>query len=68
MTYSTIQGDEWDYIAKKTLGDEAYASLVMQANTKHMHISIFPSGIVLNIPQKPKASINSLLPPWVKKR
>lgn len=50
MTYLTIQGDTWDMISKKTLGDTRYTGNILQANLRYNHYFIFPAGIVLTIP------------------
>lgn len=63
MTYTTIQGDMWDSIAYKTLGDTDHTDRLILANTEHIGTYIFPSGIVLNIPEITENPSNSL-PPW----
>lgn len=63
MTYSTVQGDMWDSIAFKLLGDESYSVQLMQANPQHGNITIFPSGIVLQVPTITE-EVDSDLPPW----
>lgn len=48
--YKTTQGDTWDLIAYKTLGSEYLLPLLLEENQKHRNIVIFPSDIVLSIP------------------
>ena len=62
-TYTTIQGDMWDAIAKKAMGSEYYMTDLIDANPAHRETVIFPSGITLVIPEAP-VSIDQNLPPW----
>ena len=62
-TYVTVQGDAWDYIALKTMGSEKYMDKLLAVNPKYQDIIIFPSDILLTIPEVP-LKINSSLPPW----
>ena len=62
-TYTTVSGDMWDLIAKKTLESEMRTHALMEANIKHRYVFVFPAGVVLTIPDvtiKPPAG----LPPW----
>lgn len=49
-TYTTVQGDTWDYIAFKTLGSEYLLPILLDANQKFRNEVIFSGGITLNIP------------------
>lgn len=62
-TYRTVAGDEWDVIARKTLGSELYMDKLMKANPKYMGISVFDVGTVLTLPtiEIPR---QRALPPW----
>lgn len=62
-TYTTIAGDKWDQIAHKTLGDCKKMDLLLKQNMKYREIFIFPSGIVLEIPEIPEQK-SYTLPPW----
>lgn len=62
-TYTTIQGDMWDSIAYKVLGNEKYTDKLIQCNLQYCHIVIFPAGIVLDIPEI-EAEFMADLPPW----
>lgn len=53
-TYTTIQGDAWDYIAWKLWGEEKYMKWLIEANWRHIETLIFPAGIVLTVPDLPK--------------
>lgn len=66
-TYTTTQGDTWDYIALKEMGGEMHTHLLLKANPDHAKIGIFSSGITLNIPDIPESTvIADSLPPWKK--
>ncbi len=62
-TYTTIQGDMWDGIAKKVYGTENGINVLLEANLKYRDIIIFSGGILLNIPEYTAPMINNL-PPW----
>lgn len=62
-TYTTKSGDMWDSIAYEQMGSVDYAAALMNANLPYRDIYIFPSGIVLEVPEITQ-KINSLLPPW----
>ena len=52
-TYTTVQGDTWDKIAYDLYGDEAYMRYLIEANWEFLDLLVFPSGIVLNLPEIP---------------
>lgn len=62
-TYTTIQGDTWDYISFKVYGSEAYAYYLMQNNYDYLDTLVFSAGTVLSTPELP-AALNEDLPPW----
>lgn len=62
-TYRTIQGDQWDWIAYRTLGSEYYMERLMEANSKYIGIAVFPAGVVLTIPEIEVPKVLNL-PPW----
>lgn len=62
-TYTTVQNDTWDIIAKKVYGNELYADYLMQNNYKHLDTFLFPAGTVLNTPEV-QTTTDSTLPPW----
>ncbi len=62
-SYTTISGDMWDSIALKTLGREADMDALLAANEEYRETAIFPSGIVLTIPDVDSVE-PSILPPW----
>lgn len=62
-TYTTISGDTWDWIAKKTLGKEIYADQIMQANFDLLDTFIFSSGVTIVIPDL-EEEVNIDLPVW----
>lgn len=65
-TYTTKSGDMWDSIAYQQLGSTAYTDLLINANLQHREIYLFPSGVVLELPEI-QTPINSSLPPWKRK-
>ncbi|MFG6383467.1 MAG: tail protein X [Lachnospiraceae bacterium] len=62
-TYTTIQGDTWDYIAFKVYGSESYTTFLMEHNYPYLDILIFSSGTILNTPPLPEEEKGEL-PPW----
>lgn len=62
-SYTTAQGDTWDLIAYRQLGSERYTSLLIKANTQHIHTVIFSAGIKLTIPEV-STPLPKSLPPW----
>ena len=65
MTYVTSQGDQWDYIAFKTLGSCDYVESLINSNRDYVDTFIFSAGVELNVPdieEETKAKTN--LPPW----
>lgn len=61
--YTTIQGDMWDGIAKKTLGSEYYMTDLIDANPEHRETVIFSAGVPLAIPDVSTPTPQNL-PPW----
>ena len=66
-TYTTKQGDMWDTIAMSQYDSLAAMSALMYANTQYIGTYIFPSGVVLNIPDIDDENniLSSDLPPWI---
>ncbi len=62
-TYTTVQGDMWDAVAFKTLGDTAYTGTLMDLNQKHLGFFVFPAGITLRLPD-PIETTSERMPPW----
>jgi len=62
-TYTTIQGDTWDYIAYKALGNERYMNELIDANPGYRKTAIFDEGITLSLPTI-TTPISDKLPPW----
>ena len=65
-TYTTVQGDTSEGNAYKILGDEKYLTALMNLNFKYRKYVIFPSGIVLTLPEIEVStdSYKEKLPPW----
>jgi hypothetical protein len=57
----------WDTIALSQYDSLDAMSALMYANTQHIGTYIFPSGVVLNIPEidEDNKILSSDLPPWV---
>ena len=62
-TYTTVQGDTWDFIAYKALGSELYMDQLIDANAAHRNTAIFDGGVILALPSI-SAPISDKLPPW----
>ena len=62
-SYTTIQGDMWDGVAKRQYGNEAYLKQLLEANPDYADYVIFPAGIVLTLPDIDTAETVKL-PPW----
>ena len=62
-TYTTISGDQWDGIAYRKLGSTDYTGQLMCANMESRDVFVFPSGIVLTLPEVVER-VNENLPPW----
>ena len=63
-TYTTVQGDMWDSIAKAQYGDTKFTDVLINANAQYREIFIFSSGIVLDIPEVNDKVTADDLPPW----
>jgi phage tail protein X len=62
-TYTTRQGDMWDSICYKALGDERYMDALMALNLAYKDTFIFPAGVVLTLPDV-ETKVLDTLPPW----
>ncbi len=63
--YTTKQGDTWDLISFRAYGSEGYMHKLIECNPSYAHITVFPSGVQLQLPEitKPVREANNL-PPW----
>lgn len=65
-TERSLQGDTWDSVAKRCLGDEHLAPAVMAVNFAYREMTVFPEGITITLPEisgsQLKKELN--LPPW----
>ncbi len=50
-TYLTENGDMWDSIARKTLGDERRVPLLHEVNRELIKIVVFKEDIAIKIPK-----------------
>lgn len=64
-TYTTIQGDTWDMIAKRVYGAEKHLDYLMSNNFPLLNYFVFPAGVEVNIPTMPEAA-RAGLPAWRK--
>ncbi|WP_213024358.1 tail protein X [Brevibacillus reuszeri] len=62
-TYVTTQGDMWDAIAYKELGNEQYMTALIDANPEHIDTVVFSGGVRLIIPAIEEPEPDTL-PPW----
>lgn len=62
-TYVTKQGDMWDRISKTVYGSESGMTKLLEANEDYREIVVFPTGIVLTIPDYEPPKVDNL-PPW----
>ena len=63
-TYTTVQGDMWDIIAKKRYGDEKQMHKLIEANPAHRDTIFFSAGVILSVPAVAINEISRTLPPW----
>ena len=63
-TYTTVQGDMWDSIAYRQLGDTRHTDVLMRANMQHHKTIVFSAGVELVIPDVAQAPTANDLPPW----
>lgn len=61
--YTTVSGDQWDFIAYREMGSEAYTHLLIAANTEYATTCVFSAGVELVIPDAPQESAR-IAPPW----
>lgn len=50
-TYTTKQGDMWDYIAWQIYGDESYVSVLYRANPQYLDTYLFGDGCEIYCPK-----------------
>jgi phage tail protein X len=62
-TYTTVQGDTWDQIARRLYGDELAMHHLIAANPRQRNVLIFSAGTVLTAPAVDTAQ-TAALPPW----
>jgi phage tail protein X len=49
-TYTTSQGEMWDYISRKVYGTERFCNVLMRANQAWLNVVTFNAGTVLTVP------------------
>ena len=66
-TYTTVQGDLWDNIAKKVYGTEAAMDVLMRANPEYLDAAVFGAGVKILLPQfTAQEAERAAVPPWRK--
>ncbi len=63
-TYTTTQGDMWDLIAHKALGDTKHTGTLLAANLNLWSYFTFPAGVVINLPEVERSTVPDTVPPW----
>lgn len=66
-TYTTTQGDVWDWIAYTQLGSESYAPKLMANNYQYRDVQVFSAGVVLELPEitdEERNNNQANLSPW----
>lgn len=53
-TYTTKQGDTWDLMSYDLYGNEKYMHYLTEANMPLLDILVFPSGVVIHVPELPE--------------
>lgn len=68
MKYTTVQGDTFDLVASKTLGNEMLMDKVIDANPDVASTLIFSAGVILEIPmiEELTSPTSRSVPPWRK--
>lgn len=62
--YTTVSGDMWDGIAKKTLGSEYYTIELIEANPEYRETVVFSGNVTLCIPEIEQNTFVKP-PPWL---
>jgi hypothetical protein len=50
-TYTTVQGEMWDFISRKVYGSERFMNVLIRANRAYLQVVSFDSGAVLQTPE-----------------
>lgn len=70
-SYTTLQGDTFDKIAKQLYGNERRMDILVAANMQHAATAVFGANLRLSVPPLPEALLLAEtdaagLPPWRK--
>jgi hypothetical protein len=63
-TYTTVAGDQWDYISYQLWGTEYYSDQLQYANPAYANVWVFSPNIALTVPVVPPPKTVQT-PPWV---
>ena len=59
----SVQGDTWDWIAKRELGSEMLMHALLAANPRYRRLVVFPAGLRLRLPPV-ESRPEEAPPPW----
>lgn len=62
--YVTSQGDTWDIVAYKELGNEKMMNRLISVNPEHRNTVVFSAGVTLKIPEIKTPATIGPVPPW----
>ena len=62
--YTAARGDSYDMLALQAYGEERLASLIAEANPRHLDVLLFEGGEALSIPLIDRAPSAADVPPW----
>ena len=65
MVYKTVEGETWDFLAKKFYGSEKLMYKLLEANPDLKDFVILPAGAEVYIPEiEEDIQTDMELPPW----
>ena len=62
-SYTTVQGDMWDSIARQLYNNESLMHILIDANPQYRTIAIFPANCLISVPEISRAA-RVTWPPW----
>ncbi len=60
----TIQGDTWDILSIRAYGSVEFIDDLIRANPDQRMVTIFSSGVEIEVPKIDTAQAVTNLPPW----
>ena len=67
MNYTTIQGDTFESVAWKELGDSTRMDEILRLNRQYMETAVFSAGVTLTLPEEETQTATEAVsgtPPW----